>query len=243
MEVRRRSESNRIILEIKTAENFVSRSKQTITRLKSAGPSMGVEFVAKQIEKLKIAIEEKEDLLKLSVYNLRELTAGLLDDELNEEYKKQTEIAKRKTQETLKIKADKRKEKKKDKDESDVYWKDVISSQKSSKQTEKDIKYGWKYYNKVIDQVPDYMERNLADMPNNKGYIWRGIHFYGHKKEQQGVRVMFEKQKGNILIIHEYTNTEYRRYEKEGKNKKYLVFSQMKRNKGLNTSSILDYKK
>ena len=59
-------------------------------------------------------------------------------------------------------------------------------------------------------------------MPNNKGYIWRGVHFYGELPEESGPRVMFEKQRG-LLLIHEYTPREYRLYEKEGKNRKKMV--------------------
>ena len=85
-----------------------------------------------------------------------------------------------------------------------------------------------KYFEKVSEQLPDYIKKNLLDMPNNKGYIWRGVCFYGYKKEQQGYRVLFEKQKGNILIIHEYTDKAYNRYEKKGKDKKQLIFTKNK---------------
>ena len=72
------------------------------------------------------------------------------------------------------------------------------------------------------------MKSNLADMPNNKGYIWRGVVFYGDLPEYKGQpRILFEK-KGRILVIHEYSGKEYKRYEKEGKNRKILVYSRIK---------------
>ena len=86
------------------------------------------------------------------------------------------------------------------------------------------------------------MINNLAEMPNNKGYIWRGVHFYGDLPGQAGPQVMFEKQRGGILVIHEHTDHEYRRYEKEGKNRKQLVHKS-RRKKIKFGSSLMDYVK
>jgi len=79
-------------------------------------------------------------------------------------------------------------------------------------------------------------------MPNNKGYIWRGINFYGKLREQYGPTVMFEKKRGGILVIHEYTEREYRRYEKQGKDRKQLVHKSLR--KVIKTeNSLMDYLK
>ena len=50
------------------------------------------------------------------------------------------------------------------------------------------------------------MRAKLDNMPNNKGYIWRGVHFYGLKdpEHEKADIVMFENKKG-ILHIHEWT--------------------------------------
>ena len=77
-------------------------------------------------------------------------------------------------------------------------------------------------------------------MPNNKGYIWCGVNFYGDLPEQKGPRVMFEKKRGGILIIHEYTDNEYRRYEKNGKDRKQMVHKQAIRQKTYG-NSLIDY--
>jgi hypothetical protein len=56
-----------------------------------------------------------------------------------------------------------------------------------------------------METLPSYMKKNLVNMPNNKGYIHYGTHFYGLKPPENdpNIIVMFEK-KGNILVIHKY---------------------------------------
>ena len=120
-----------------------------------------------------------------------------------------------------------------------VYLNNIITDSKDFRQSQRDISYFYKYFNKVCDQLPDYMIKNLSEMPNNKGYIWRGVNFYGKLDCQHGPTVMFEKQK-NILVIHEYTPTEYKRFEKNGKDKKILVHSEKRKAIQFGTR-IMDY--
>jgi hypothetical protein len=51
---------------------------------------------------------------------------------------------------------------------------------------------------------------------------------------------MFEKKDGDILIIHEYTDTEYKIFEKRGKDKKNLIHQEPKKKKN-SKLSIMDY--
>ena len=117
-----------------------------------------------------------------------------------------------------------------------------MDASRNYKQKERDVKYAYKYYNKVVDTLPSYIKNNLTDIPNNKGYIWRGVHFYGELPEESGPRVMFEKQRGGLLIIHEYNHNEYRIYEKEGRNRKKLIHKSPIRAIKYQ-SSIMDYLK
>ena len=78
-------------------------------------------------------------------------------------------------------------------------------------------------------------------MPNNKGYIWRNVYLYGYLPEEKGPRVLFEKI-GNVLVIHEHTDTEYKIFNKNGRDKKVLVHKQIKK-KQRQPPSIMDYLK
>lgn len=226
MEVRRRLKKNNIVNEIREAENFISRSEKTIKRLKNT--TMGAEFVQSQITKLKSAISEKENELEKLKTDLSSIRYGGLDDEINAEYKQNKKRQKRLLKKRIEEKEEADREKKEKKTVSREYWNGIISASRSHRQKQRDMRYGYKYFNRVCDNLPDYMRKNLSEMPNNKGYIWRGVHFYGDLPERPGPRVMFEKKRGGIFVIHEYTEREYKRYEKVGKERKKLVHKELR---------------
>ena len=227
MDVRRRGHKNKLINEIREIENIISRNESTIVRIKNT--NMGVEYINNQINKLKKIIQEKTELLEQKKIELDGVSHGLSDTFINEEYKKNSLRQKNDKIEKKKQKNINDAEKKEKKEISQKYWKGIISESISEKQKERDYKHGLKYFRKVSDQLPEYMKKSLSEMPNNKGYIWRGINFYGDLPAKQNESyVMFEKQRGGILVIHEYSNNEYRRYEKHGKEKKQLVFKKFR---------------
>ena len=87
--------------------------------------------------------------------------------------------------------------------------------------------------------MPDYMKRNLADMPNNKGYYWKSVACYGEKPAEKGKPlVLFDRKKGGVMVIHEWSDTEYRVYHKQGKEKKVLQSTQMRSKKSVRTDTL-----
>lgn len=238
MELRRRLRKNEINNNIRDSTTFITRSEKTIKRLKSS--NMGEEYVKAQIVKLTNAIQEKETLLVQLNKDLLKISSGGLDEEINQEYEKAAKKMNIKQKESDEIKAAKKEEKYEKKTVFKEYWNGIISASRNYRQKERDMRYAYKYFYKVIDSLPSYMQKNLSEMSNNKGYIWRGVCFYGDLPEQPGPRVMFEKKRGGILVIHEYTDREYRRYEKQGKNRKQLVHKENRRVKCMG-SSLVDY--
>lgn len=238
MDVKRRIKNNKIINDIKDAELSLQRSKDTIKRLKNS--QMGELYVNAQISKLQESIIGKEKILEELTKTQLDLISGDLDDDIEREYKETEEIIKTQNIETAKKKMQKKEETEENKNMSKQYWESTISDSRSHKQKEKDIKYGYSYFRKICDALPPYISKNLSEMPNNKGYIWRGVYFYGELEDEKGPCVMFEKQKGGLLIIHEYTNSDYKRYEKDGKNKKQLVYKETRKQKEMGPN-IMDY--
>jgi hypothetical protein len=238
MEVRRRLRKNKINNNIRDAEVFMTRSTNTIQRIKTS--QMGEEYIRNQIDKLKSAIGEKNKLVAKLREELIYISAGFMDDTIKEEYKDSEMNIKKQNIESTKIKAMKKEASDEKKDVSQKYWKGIIDESRNHRQKDRDVNHAYKYFKKVNDSLPDYMINNLAEMPNNKGYIWRGVHFYGDLQEQRGPRVMFEKQRGGILVINEYTDSEYRRYEKKGKDRKQLIHKEFKKPKKLGID-LMDY--
>lgn len=237
---RRRLKANSIKLEINECEKFIERSNETIGRLKHT--SLDIKYIKNHIYKLKTSISQKEERLLVLNNEMLAVNKGGLDTEINLEYKKNENRQKKLNEDRKNIMKEKQKEKKENKDISKKYWDGIIGAVRSEKQKEKDMKYSQTYFQRVCDSLPEYMKRNLADMPNNKGYIWRGVYFYGRLDEDSGPRVLFEKRKGGLLIIHEYTEKEYKIFEKNGKDRKKIVekYDRKKKQSGIN---IMDYLK
>lgn len=67
------------------------------------------------------------------------------------------------------------------------------------------------YFLKMDDSVPDYMARNLNNMSNNRGYVWRGVYYFGSRPlsnyDDPETTYIQERRKGqNYLIEDTYRN-------------------------------------
>jgi len=239
MEVKRRSERHKVKIEIRDQEKYNELDSATIQRFKRTNAT---EFNVKQIEKLKIKIADRNEKLLDLRDRLLTIDTGCLDDELNETLAKSKAEIDIKTAETKRKKIENKKEKMERKAVGDAYWKATIKACRAQRYLVKDCARSYNHFTKSCDSIPPYMKRNLADMPNNKGYIWKSIHCYGElKPERNKPTVLFEKKRGGVLVIHEWTAREYRVYEKVGKDRKTLVSRQMKKPKLLNGGNLMDY--
>ena len=91
----------------------------------------------------------------------------------------------------------------------------------------------YRHFIKASAQFPDYLLKKLKNMPDNKGYIWKGIWFLGYKPSKQTYPIrMFERTYDKMLLIHEYTKTHYRVYEKKPRSyRQKLIFEKKKKPK------------
>lgn len=233
MDLQRRRYRNNIHLQISTSENIIKRSNDTITRLKYS--EYITEYVKIQIDNLRKIIEDKTELVEKLRYDLSELDRGLKDVDIKEEQLENNRKLKIKEDERLFLKGEKKKYKEENKEKSKKYWKKIVSDARSNRQNKRDIRYCYKHYNRAVDSLPNYMKNNLSEMPNNKGYIWRGVYFYGDLSyNERQPRLLFEKMKG-VMYIHEYTErgggVVYKKFEKIGKNRKTQVYQLFKKKK------------
>ena len=83
----------------------------------------------------------------------------------------------------------------------------------------------FKHYQNLNNSIPDFILDKLKWMPNNKGYIWKGIYCFGEQPaDSLEKNCMFEKKR-DLLIIHEWNETEYKIWHKYGRCKKELFNS------------------
>ena len=94
---------------------------------------------------------------------------------------------------------------------------------KSAKNEKWGIKSSYRYFVRTSNSIPDYMKKNLKEMPNSKGYIWKDIRFYGALPAKPNEPdILFEKLRGGIMLIHEITHSEHKIFEKKGKERRRL---------------------
>jgi hypothetical protein len=221
MLTRRLSYKNKLNLELKDAENFINKTEESIKRLRTSGYKK--DYVETQLLKMQNTLEKYEDLIISITNKLEKLQRGELDDEINQEYVKNKIVQ----DEHMKKKHNEKQEKETKKKDAINNAKKENNSKKHEFQqpTKKEMENQFRYMSKVHQSLPYFMKQNLSKMPNNKGYIWKGVNYYGKLPENPNEpRVLLEK-KDDVLITHEYTGTEYRRFEKVGKEKQVLVFA------------------
>lgn len=215
MEEIRIREKNILNVNIKDIGTYIKRHKDTIDRLQKQGNIS--QFDKNQIEKLKVKISDYEKELENINNKIKDIDLGNLDDE----------FVKRLNEERLKISKSNDKIQKKN-----VEKTKQINDNKKFVKASYDINGNYnserifeKEFNKFQDKcnnIPDYILRNLKEMPSNKGYIWKGIWCFGELPAEDTTLIMFEKVNGDLKI---YEIDEYNRsiYEKKGKDKKVLI--------------------
>jgi hypothetical protein len=94
---------------------------------------------------------------------------------------------------------------------------------------EHEMRYAFRYYQKVREELFTRYQRianNLATMPNNKGYIYKNMRFYGALDREEGEPdILFEHTRENFhnKYIHEYGSDYYKLSFKEGNEKPKMV--------------------
>lgn len=82
----------------------------------------------------------------------------------------------------------------------------------------------YKNFCHAIDSLPKYISANLAKMPNNKGYVWKGCWFFGElPPEKNEPIVMFEKSYNQNLKIYVISTSEVNVFEKGKEGGKKLI--------------------
>jgi len=223
MNTKRQCRKNEIMVDLKNADNSIKRSEDTIIRLKSS--HLDPEYVKNETAKLKENIDEKTILMVKLKEEDEKIDSGELDDQLKEEYEKNKKIVDKNDDEKQKKIIAKKQENKTKKNNMEKQRKEVYLENRSQRWDAKGVDRELQYYYKMIDSVPGYMLKNLSEMPNNKGYIWRNIRMYGDLPSEKGPIILFEKLQNAVLVIHEYTDKTYTRHEKVGQNRKVCVYS------------------
>lgn len=81
------------------------------------------------------------------------------------------------------------------------------------------------FYKKLVEidnSLPEYIFRNLKNMPNNRGYIWRNVWYFGEKDPESNIVYLTEPKKG-FVYLHEIYPEKYLIFSKKGRENPVLV--------------------
>lgn len=187
-------------------------------------------------------IKKYEDIIEESQKKIDDIESGELDDEMQNQLDIET-MEREEKEEIYQQKLKKRRENKvHDKKILDKGWQREKNINRTNRKDKKDYDREYSRFERNSNSLPNYMKSNLADMPNNKGYIWKNIRFYGELPSQPNQPdVLFEKLRGGILRIHEITTHEHLIFEKRGRERKSLIKTIARRQRGNSTYSLMDF--
>lgn len=177
-----------------------------------------LEYIAKTIQKTKDNIEKNADMIITITIQIKNISDGSMDTHYEDELKKATD-------DKLKlIKTKQEKVIKKAVDKTAQYKKQQSDFHKIRRQTasEHEMNKSLQYFYSVCDSLNDTTKNNLRTMPNNKGYIFRGVWFCGNKPDDKsGQTVMFETKSGE-RFVHSYDHRQMV-YRKTNRNQNTLI--------------------
>jgi len=233
------SKKNEVNSQIKTITSYLKRNKDTISRLSKVEDVNG--FNLKKIQELK----EKEVSYNIKIKELKNIYSSKESEGYDDEFKNEITKNKEKISENNELKKLQKEKIRKEKEERKKLSINYYNSERDNKRKERylkrEIDKGEKYFFDVCNTLPDYMRKKLDNLPGNKGYIWRGVHFYGKKPfiEDQP-KIMYERIKG-VNYVHrtfkgEYTKKEVKKFDDTSNNSdnKYKKFNS---NRGKNYHS------
>ena len=227
----RKNEKNKLQAEMDELNIYIKNIENELAKLKNQPSS---EYINHQIKKEEANLQLKFELLNQTKLRYEQIDTGLMDSELRFQQNLVTEeINKKKSVMTEKNKIAKAR-KEADKQISKEYYMKQKKDDKQHKNKEKEYQKAYNHFTKADKSMPEYMIKNLKNMPNNKGYIWKSIWYFGHKKPEKGSKsyTLFERQKGNIFAIIEFNSEYYRIYhKKQNSNKKILVYEEARKQK------------
>jgi len=117
------------------------------------------------------------------------------------------------------------------KEKLDEFYKQENRMRRNDRILQHQMKKEYEWLCRQDERLPDYIRTNLQKMPNNKGYIFRGIHYYGAlpAEKNNDLLIMFERPPGMTdMLIHEIKRGHYYKILQKSKNGSNVLISEKK---------------
>lgn len=205
------TEKNNLHSKLVEISGYLKTAQSTLKRYKNTENTSKIAELESKIEKYNIDIDEMEKKIEM-------ISAGKLDSILLDECEKNAKIIREKNNDKkLRKEAIEKQNTERKKQSIDFYNKNKTYKGKQ--------KFCDDYYFRLCSSIPSYLTDKLNKMPNNKGYLFRGLHLYGKLPEDNSYKTTLFETKNKIQYIHEWnkdTNM-YSLYEKKHRAKNVLI--------------------
>lgn len=205
------------------------KDKEMLRKIKEQGDTS---YVRNQILKTNEKIYQRNEETRGLEEKIKKIPQGEYDDEIQSEIDNNNKIQKEKERVRKEKRTSELKDKKYNESKSQNFYQVNRKSDRENRYLQKDIEKSYNHYIKACNSIPDYMLHNLKEMPQNKGYFWKNVACFGELPAEKNKNLtLFERQKGGLLIIHEWLPHQYNIYHKQGKDKKKLISSKQLKKK------------
>lgn len=102
----------------------------------------------------------------------------------------------------------------------DAFYKKENQIRREDRILQHQMKKEWEWLCRQDEKLPEYIRSNLKKMPNNKGYIWKGIWYFGFlpAEKNNDLLIMFERPMGmQDMLVHEIKKGEFHRIIQKSK--------------------------
>jgi hypothetical protein len=199
------------------------RLETAIKNLRSGSMITDMEYLRLQVGKNEEEISSIDSKIEILTEKIESIENGELDDELKTDVENNMSQVRKKNEITRKKMEATEKHLKVQKQKSEAFFKKQYQPDRL-RASEYEMNRAYDRFVTISNDIPKYMLDNLKNMPNNKAYLWKGVYFFGAlPREPNAPRVVFEKQRGDVMLIHETIGLERHTYRKVGKEPKEYV--------------------
>jgi hypothetical protein len=225
MEDKRRNFQSKLNDEIKYNERMIVTLKKSIENIQTTlSASRDLAFYENRIHQSEMSISNYEDANERMRQKLTIVMSGGCDAEILKKQKDIEDELKKKEENAIKEKAE---ELKRDETRKSCSKKFDMREREQNRRdygAKKDMDRGYQRFFDIVETAPDYIINNVKTMPNNKGYRFKGVIFYGQlPAERNAPIVVFDRKPNGMMITETYSDQEMVYFKPRDSNQKELV--------------------
>jgi chromosome segregation ATPase len=228
IDIQLRRIKNETLNDIQLLERNIQRCQENISRLKSNKQQFNPDVLLKRNQ---ADIDRMRSELQQAQLKVEQIENGVYEDQLKKEMEETRKMIEQKSKVTQKRRSEASTLMSKNNPQpkpTNAQRTNNTPRQRSSWMSPdsyhyaREFDYAERQYFRDCSTLPDYLREKLKNMPNNLGYVWKNIWFFGEKPaSHQHEYILYEKQHHQFLMhVYNLHNRTYTLYDKDNTGKK-----------------------